>query len=47
MLKQAKNRNTCIKAYELPSQVVGDILLIGKFKNRKATINGTSHIDAP
>ena len=43
MLKQAKKRNTCMKAYELPRLAVGDVLLIGKFKNRKATINGTSH----
>ena len=32
----------CKKAYELPRLVVGDVLLVGKFKNRKATITGFS-----
>ena len=39
MLKQ-DNHNTRKKAYELPRLAVGDILLVGKFKNRKATITG-------
>jgi hypothetical protein len=30
------------KAYELPSLAIGDVLLVGKFKNRKATITGFS-----
>lgn len=30
------------KAYELPKLAVGDVLLVGKFKNRKATITGFS-----
>src|ERR1035437_3237569 len=30
------------KAYELPRLAVGDVLLVGKFKNRKATITGFS-----
>ena len=29
-------------AYELPKLAVGDVLLVGKFKNRKATITGFS-----
>src|ERR1017187_7930462 len=32
----------CKKAYELPRLAVGDVLLVGKFKNRKATITGFS-----
>jgi len=30
------------KKYELPKLAVGDVLLVGKFKNRKATITGFS-----
>ena len=30
------------KAYELPRLDVGDVLLVGKFKNRKATTTGFS-----
>jgi hypothetical protein len=30
------------KAYDLPQLAVGDVLLVGKFKNRKATITGFS-----
>jgi hypothetical protein len=30
------------KKYELPSLAVGDVLLVGKFKNRRATITGFS-----
>ncbi len=41
MLKQ-ENRKTRKKAYELPRLAVGDVLLVGKFKNRKATITGFS-----
>ena len=42
MLKRAKKRNTCMNACELPTLAVGDVLLVGKFKNRKATITGFS-----
>src|ERR1035437_2270754 len=41
MLKQ-DNRKTRKKTYELPALAVGDVLLVGKFKNRKATITGFS-----
>ena len=30
------------KEYELPKLAVGDVLLVGKFKTRKATITGFS-----
>ena len=36
------DRKTPDKAYELPRLAVGDVLLVGKFKNRKATITGFS-----
>ncbi len=41
MLKQ-NDRKARKKAFELPSLAVGDVLLVGKFKNRKATITGFS-----
>ena len=41
MLKQ-DNRKTRKKTYVLPVLAVGDVLLVGKFKNRKATITGFS-----
>ena len=41
MLKQ-DNRKTRTKTYVLPALAVGDVLLVGKFKNRKATITGFS-----
>ena len=41
MPKQDK-RKPRMKAYELPRLAVGDVLLVGKFKNRKATITGFS-----
>ena len=41
MPKQDKGK-TQRKAYELPILAVGDVLLVGKFKNRKATITGFS-----
>ena len=41
MPKQDK-RKSPTKAYELPRLAVGDVLLVGKFKNRKATITGFS-----
>jgi hypothetical protein len=39
---QPDNRKTRRKAYELPRLAIGDVLLVGKFKNRKATIIGFS-----
>jgi len=39
---QKDNYKTRKKAYELPRLAVGDVLLVGKFKNRKATITGFS-----
>jgi hypothetical protein len=30
------------RAFELPRLAIGDVLLVGKFKNRKATITGFS-----
>ena len=41
MLKQDNFRSRT-KAYELPRLAVGDVLLVGKFKNRKVTITGFS-----
>ena len=41
MLEQ-DNRKARKKAYELPRLAVGDVLLAGKFKNRRATITGFS-----
>jgi len=41
MSKQDR-RKTRKKAFELPTLAVGDVLLVGKFKNRKATITGFS-----
>ena len=44
MLKQDNRKTTArlAKVYELPRLAVGDVLLVGKFKNRKATITGFS-----
>ena len=39
---QPDNCKTRKKAFELPRLAVGDVLLVGKFKNRKATITGFS-----
>jgi hypothetical protein len=39
-MPKQNNLKTRKKAYELPRLAVGDILLVGKFKNRKATITG-------
>ena len=41
MSKQDK-RKTRQKAYQLPRLAVGDVLLVGKFKNRRVTITGFS-----
>jgi hypothetical protein len=32
-------RKTHMKAYQLPKLAVGDVLLVGKFKNRKASLS--------
>jgi hypothetical protein len=37
--KSPKDRK---RAFELPRLAIGDVLLVGKFKNRKATITGFS-----
>ena len=31
-----------MKRHQLPTLAIGDVLLVGKFKNRKATITGFS-----
>jgi hypothetical protein len=36
------NRKTRKRPYELPRLAIEDVLLVGKFKNRKATITGFS-----
>jgi hypothetical protein len=41
MAKQGKSK-TREQALELPKLAVGDVLLVGKFKNRRATITGFS-----
>jgi hypothetical protein len=35
-------RELCKTAFQLPRLAVGDILLVGKFKNRRVTITGFS-----
>jgi hypothetical protein len=39
-MPQKENYKTRKKAYQLPRLAIGDVLLVGKFKNRKATIAG-------
>ncbi|MGA3236924.1 MAG: hypothetical protein ABSG03_11505 [Bryobacteraceae bacterium] len=39
-LPKQDNRKTRKKEYSLPRLAIGDVLLVGKFKNRKATITG-------
>jgi len=41
-MSKPDNRKTYEKTCVLPSLAVGDVLLVGKFKNRKATITGFS-----
>ena len=41
-MPRQQNHKTRKKAYELPKLAIGDVLLVGKFKNRKATIFGFS-----
>jgi len=41
-MQKQDNRKTFKKAYKLPTLAVGDVLLVGKFKNRRATITGFS-----
>lgn len=38
MMKKRKNPKSHRDEYELPRLAVGDVLLVGKFKNRKAII---------
>jgi hypothetical protein len=39
-MSKQDNRKTPQKAYQLPRLAVGDVLLVGKFKNRRVTITG-------
>jgi hypothetical protein len=39
-MKKLENPTSYRGAYELPRLAVGDVLLVGKFKNRKAIIRG-------
>ena len=41
-MPQKDSYKTHKKAYKLPRLAVGDVLLVGKFKNRKVTITGFS-----
>jgi hypothetical protein len=41
-MKRAKKYEVAEKAFQLPVLAVGDVLLVGKFKNRRVTITGFS-----
>jgi hypothetical protein len=41
-MQKQENPKSRKKAFELPKLAIGDVLLVGKFKNRKATITGFS-----
>jgi hypothetical protein len=41
-MRKTENRENCKQAFQLPILAVGDVLLVGKFKNRKVTITGFS-----
>ena len=41
-MRKTEKRENCTQAFQLPILAVGDVLLVGKFKNRKATITGFS-----
>ena len=41
-MSKPDNRTTHGKAFVLPGLAVGDVLLVGKFKNRQAIITGFS-----
>jgi hypothetical protein len=41
-MPKTKNSEIRKKAFQLPRLSVGDVLLVGKFKNRKVTITGFS-----
>jgi hypothetical protein len=41
-LRKMKKRANCNEIFQPPRLAVGDVLLVGKFKNRKVTITGFS-----
>jgi hypothetical protein len=41
-MKRAEKYEVAEKAFQLPVLAVGDVLLVGKFKNRRVTITGFS-----
>jgi hypothetical protein len=41
-MRKAKKRENCKEALQFPRLAVGDVLLVGKFKNRRVTITGFS-----
>jgi hypothetical protein len=41
-MRKMGKRTSSKEAFQLPRLAVGDVLLVGKFKNRKVTITGFS-----
>jgi hypothetical protein len=41
-IRKTEKCENCKEAFQLPRLAVGDVLLVGKFKNRKVTITGFS-----
>jgi hypothetical protein len=41
-MRKTEKRGTYKETFQLPRLAVGDVLLVGKFKNRKVTITGFS-----
>jgi hypothetical protein len=41
-MRKTEKRKSCKEVFQLPRLAVGDVLLVGKFKNRKVTITGFS-----
>jgi hypothetical protein len=41
-MRKTEKQEICEEAFQLPGLAVGDVLLVGKFKNRKVTITGFS-----
>jgi hypothetical protein len=41
-MRKTEKRANCKEVFQLPGLAVGDVLLVGKFKNRKVTITGFS-----
>jgi hypothetical protein len=41
-MRKTEKRENCKGAFQLPRLAVGDVLLVGKFKNRRVTITGFS-----